>query len=194
MKAKVAIFLLASCVVGAAVAAKKQAEPAPWTQEPDSFMGISFDKKLEYSLPQCPSGYEPPKQMCRGEPYQGLYRIDGMPSIGLIGGFGLSAMAKTGPVDSFYLTTTTEDFPRLVQIFITKYGQPTKRTTETVKTKGGGEFTNEYLQWQGKKIEITLQKYDGDINTSSASLRTIASKARAAQDGGQKVQDAASKL
>jgi hypothetical protein len=157
-------------------------------------MGISFDKKLEYSLPQCPAGYEPPKEMCRDAPYQGLYRIDGMPSIGLFGGFGLSAMAKTGPVDSFYLTTTPEDFPRLVQIFTTKYGQPMKRTTEVVKTKGGGEFTNEYLQWQGKKIEITLQKYDGDINTSSASLRTIASKSRAAQDTGQKIQDAAGKL
>lgn len=194
MKAKITFFLLASLAAGSTIAAKKPAEPTPWAQEPDSFMGISFDKKLEYSLPLCPSGYEPPKQMCRGAPYQGLYRIDGMPSIGLVGGFGLSAMAKTGPVDSFYLTTTPEDFPRLVQIFITKYGQPTKRSTETVKTKGGGEFSNEYLQWFGKKIEITLQKYDGDINTSSASLSTISSKNRAVQDGGRKIQDAAGKL
>ncbi|MBD9585793.1 hypothetical protein IB254_01875 [Pseudomonas sp. PDM03] len=194
MKSKIAFFLLASCIAASAVAAKKTSEPTPWTQEPDSFMGVSFDQKLVYSIPECPSGYEIPKSMCRDAPYQGLYTIKGTPSIGLIGGYGLSAMAKTGPVDSFYLTTQTEDFSRLVQVFITKYGQPTKRTSETIKTKGGAEFNNEQLQWLGKKVEITLQKYDGDINTSSASLRTIASKARAIQDGGQKIQDAAGKL
>jgi hypothetical protein len=194
MKSKIAFFLIASCLAASAVAAKKTGEPTPWTQEPDSFMGISFDKKLVYSIPECPSGYQPPKEMCHDAPYQGLYTIKGTPSIGLIGGYGLSAMAKTGAVDSFYLTTQSEDFPRLVQIFITKYGQPTKRTTEIIKTKGGAEFTNEELQWLGKKVEITLNKYDGDIDTSAASLRTVASKIRAVQDGGQKIQDAAGKL
>lgn len=145
------------------------------------FYGYQLDKKLEYSLPLCPSGYEPPKQMCRDAPYQGLYTINGMPSIGLPEA-ALSAMAKTGPVDSFYLTTTTEDFPRLVQIFITKYGQPTKRSTETVKTKRRRRVRQRVLTMAGKKIEITLQKYDGDINTSSASLRTVASKYRSIQD------------
>ncbi|HHW1707561.1 hypothetical protein FA195_16610 [Pseudomonas aeruginosa] len=188
------LALAALIFSGYALAAPKNAAIKPWIQEPDSFMGINFDQRLEHSLPQCPSGYEPPKSMCRGAPYQGLYTIEGTPSIGLIGGYGLSAMAKTGPVDWFYLTAQVDDFPRLTQIFITKYGQPTTRSTETVKTKGGAEFTNENLQWVGKKVEITLLKYDGDINTSSATLRTVASKDRAARDGGKKIQDAASKL
>ncbi len=191
---KKCITLAALIFSGYTLAAPKAVPTKPWTQEPDSFMGIRFDQKLEYSLPQCPAGYEPPKSMCRSAPYQGLYTINGTPSIGLIGGYGLSAMAKTGPVDSFYLTTQVDDFPRLTQIFITKYGQPTTRATEVVKTKGGAEFTNESLQWLGKKVEITLQKYDGDINTSSAALRTTASKERAVLEGGQKIQDAASRL
>ncbi|WP_223535772.1 hypothetical protein [Pseudomonas sp. GL-B-16] len=192
MKAKIAFFLLASCVAASAGAAKKTAEPAPWTQEPDSFMGVSFDQKLVYSIPECPSGYEIPKSMCRGTPYQGLYITKGAPSIGI--GYGLSVKAKNGPVDYFYLTTPAENFPQLVQIFITKYGQPMKRTTDSVKTKGGAEFINESLLWQGKKIEITLEKYSGDINTSSATLQTLASKSRSTQDVGLKIQDAASKL
>lgn len=188
------VTLAALIFSGCALAAPKATVSKPWSQEPDSFMGISFDQKLEYSLPQCPAGYEPPKSMCRNTPYQGLYTINGTPSIGLVGGYGLSAMAKTGPVDSFYLTTQVDDFPRLTQIFITKYGQPTTRAAEVVKTKGGAEFTNESLQWLGKKVEIILQKYDGDINTSSATLRTIASTKRAALEGGQKIQDAAGRL
>lgn len=179
---------------GCALAAPKPTESKPWAQEPDSFMGISFDQKLEYSLPQCPAGYELPERMCRENPYQGLYSIKGTPSIGLDSGYQLSVMAKTGPVDSFYLTTQAEDFPKLVQIFITKYGQPTHRSSDVVKTKGGAEFTNESLRWRGKKIDITLEKYDGDINTSSAALRTKAYKKRTAAEGGQMIQDAADKL
>lgn len=192
MKAKIAFFLLASCAAASAIAAKKTPEPAPWTEEPDSFMGVSFDQKLVYSIPECPSGYEIPKNMCRSTPYQGLYITKGAPPIGL--GYGLSVMAKSGPVDYFYLTTTAENFPKLVQIFITKYGEPMKRSTDLVKTKGGAEFTNEHLLWTGKKVEISLEKYSGDINTSTATLQTLTYKNRSLQDGGQKIQDAAGKL
>jgi len=192
MKSKMAIFLLGACMATSAVAAKKAAEPASWAQEPDSFMGVKFDQKFVYSVPECPAGYEIPKDMCRGTPYQGLYSTKGAPSIGI--GYGLSVMAKNGPVDYFYLTTNSENYLQLVQLFITKYGQPTKRTTESVKTKGGASFTNENLRWQGKKIEIAIEKYSDDINTSSATLRTLASRTKVVQDIGEKIQDAAGKL
>lgn len=192
MKAKLTIFLLAACVAGSTIAAKKTSEPAPWTQEPDSFMGVKFDQKFVYSVPECPAGYEIPKEMCRGTPYQGFYSTKGAPSIGI--GYGLSVMAKSGPVDSFYLTTSSENYLQLVQLFITKYGQPMKRSTELVKTKGGASFTNENLLWHGKKIEIAIEKYSGDINTSSATLRTLASKTKAVQDVDEKIQSAAGKL
>lgn len=194
MHYRLAICLLATCLSGSALAAKKPTPPAVWTQEPDSFMGIRFDKKLEYSIPLCPSGYELPKEMCREAPYQNLYVIQGAPSIGLVGGYQLSAMAKNSAVDSFYLTTSTEDFSRLAEVFIAKYGQPTKKSLETVKTKGGGSFANESLEWQGKNVEIILQKFDGDINTSSATIRTVSSITRSIKDGDDKVQSAASKL
>ena len=192
MKAKLSFFLLASCIAVSAQAAKKSSEPAPWTQEPDSFMGIQFDQKFVYSVPECPAGFEIPKEICRRAPYQGLYITMGGPSIGF--GYGLSVMAKNGPVDSFYLTTPSENYLHLTQLFITKYGNPTNRTTESVKTKSGGAFTNETLVWKGKKIEIVVEKYNSDINTSSATLRTIASKAKAIQDIDQKINGAASKL
>ncbi|NTZ93912.1 hypothetical protein FCH79_01050 [Pseudomonas koreensis] len=192
MKAKLTIFLLAACVAGSTIAAKKTSEPAPWTQEPDSFMGVKFDQKFVYSVPECPAGYEIPKEMCRGTPYQGFYSTKGAPAIGI--GYGLSVMAKSGPVDSFYLTTSSENYLQLVQLFITKYGQPMKRSTELVKTKGGASLTNENLLWHGKKIEIAIEKYSGDINTSSATLRTLASKTKAVQDVDEKIQSAAGKL
>lgn len=189
---KLGLGLATLIIAGSAIAAPKNSSPKPWAQEPDSFMGISFDQKLVYSLPQCPAGYDLPTAPCRGEPYQGLYTIKGTPAIGL--GYSLSAMAKTGPVDYFYLTTHSDDFLRLEQLFISKYGQPSKRSTEVVKTKVGAEFTNERLHWIGKKVEILLQKYDGDIDTSSASLNSRAATQRSVIEGGQKIQDAASKL
>lgn len=192
MKSKIALFFLAACLAGPVVAAKKTPEPTPWTREPDSFMGVRFDKKLEYSLPACPKTYEARGEMCREEPYQTYYRIQHGPEIGV--GYQLGIMASNSVVDSFYLTTNPDRFEDLVTIFIKKYGEPSQRIPQTVKTKGGAEFKDELLLWKGKAVTIVIKKYDGDINTASASLQSNASTERKAQEKNSGAASGASKL
>ena len=123
MKSKIAIVALGICLAGTALAAKKSTEPAPWKLEPDSFMGVSFNKKLEYSLPACPKNYEPRGEMCREAPYQTYYRIQHGPEIGI--GYQLGIMASNSAVDSFYLTTNPDRFDDLVAVSYTHLTLPT---------------------------------------------------------------------
>jgi len=192
MKTKIALFFFAACLAAPVVAAKKAPEAAPWTREPDSFMGVSFNKKLEYSLPACPKTYEARGEMCREEPYQTYYRIQHGPEIGV--GYQLGIMASNGAVDSFYLTTNSDRFEDLVTIFIEKYGKPSERIPQTVKTKGGAEFKDELILWKGKVVTIMIKKYDGDINTTSASLQSNASIERNSKSRDSGVTSGASKL
>lgn len=192
MKSKIALFFFAACVAAPALAAKKAPEPGPWTREPDSFMGISFNKNLESSLPACPKIYAATGTMCREAPYQTYYRIQHGPEIGV--GYQLGIMASNSAVDSFYLTTNPDRFEDLVNIFIKKYGEPSQRIPQTVKTKGGAEFQNELLLWKGKAVTIVITKYDGDINTTSASLQSNASTERKAQEKNSGATSGASKL
>jgi hypothetical protein len=194
MKSKMAIFLLGACLATSAVAAKKAAEPAVWTLEPDSFMGIKLSSNLIYDVKQCPAGYEPPKEMCYQKPYGDLYILNGLPSIGLIGGYQLSAKVKDSAVQYLYLTASSDDFPRLSQVLITKYGKPTRSESEPVKTKAGATFTNEKLSWSGPKVLIVLSKYSDDINTSSVSVTNRDVSMKALSDEKKKISDAASKL
>lgn len=187
----VAIAALAITASAHSAEKKPAAPPKVWTQEPDSFMGVSFNKKLEYSLPLCPAGYQS-GPMCRDEPFQTYYNIKNGPSIGI--GYHLGAMASGNSVDSFYLTASPEEFGQLVDIFVKKYGPPSQRISNIVKTKAGGEFTDEILSWKGKTMSMLIKKYDGDIETSSATIETNASIERSAQKKTQSADGGASKL
>jgi len=194
MKSKIAFFALGICLAGSSLAAKKSTEPEPWKLEPDSFMGIKFSSNIKYDLTQCPDGYEPPKEMCYQKPYSDLYILNGLPNIGLVGGYQLSAKVKDSAIQYFYLSASSDDFARLSQILISKYGKPTRSESEPVKTKGGATFTNEKLSWSGGKVLIVLSKYADDINTSSVSVTNRAASMKALDDEKKKISDAASKL
>ncbi|KWS33162.1 hypothetical protein [Pseudomonas syringae] len=163
-----AIALLASGPLNAAPAGKAKA----WDREPDSFMGLRFDKKIDAALPQCPPRTVVSKTMCYEPPYTNLYTVKGGPEIGI--GYGLSAFAGGLGVETFYLTTNSDNFSALVELFTNKYGPPTRRTSEPVKTKSGSSFSNETLFWSGKKVSIVIQKYAGDINTTAATVSDLA--------------------
>lgn len=194
MKSKVAIFLLGACLATSAVSAKKAPEPEAWSLEPDSFMGIQLSGNLTNAIKQCPAGYELPKEMCYQKPYGDLYILNGLPNIGLIGGYQLSAKVKDSAIQYFYLTASSDDFPRLSQVLITKYGKPTRTESETVKTKAGATFNNEKLSWSGQKVLIVLSKYSDDINTSSVSVTNRGVSMKALSDEKKKINDAASNL
>ncbi|RON88458.1 hypothetical protein [Pseudomonas fluorescens] len=191
MKSVLAFILLSAVVAAPALAAKKPAATT-WTQEPDSFMGLRFDQKVDVALPACPRGVGIHKQMCHEPPYTNLYTVNGGPSVGF--GYSLSVFAGGSGVESFYLSTNSDNFSQLAELFTTKYGTPQSSTSEVVKTKGGASFTNETLSWRGSKVSITLQKFAGDINTSAATISDIAATLKKAEEREAKTNSAASKL
>lgn len=196
MKANIAIILLAACLAGPAIAAKKTAEPAPWTQEPDSFMGVKMSSNVIYDLTQCPSGVLNSQQatMCYKPPYKDLYMIEGLPKIGLDYFYSLSVKVRDRAVEYFYLSANTRDFEKLSQVFIAKYGQPGSKVITPVKTKAGASFSNETLTWSGRKVRIVVQRYADDINTSSATISNIEATAKAVGDIKTSINQGASKL
>ena len=192
MKAKILIFLFAACMGSSVMAAKKPATPAPWTQEPDSFMGMRFDQKVDVELPVCPRGTVLSKTLCHEPPYTNLYTVRGGPEIGF--GYSLSVFSSGSGVESFYLTTNSDNFSKLVTLFTNKYGAPTQSSSEPVKTKAGASFTNETLTWSGKKVQITIDKLAGDINTSAATISDIAATQKKAAERAAKASSNANKL
>ncbi|MGY2199061.1 hypothetical protein [Pseudomonas gingeri] len=192
MKTKMLILTLAAGITSSAMAAKTPDNPRPWTQEPDSFMGLRFDQKIDAVMPTCPPGTVLSKTMCHDSPYASLYPVRGGPEIGF--GYSLSAFSSDTGVESFYLSTHSDNYPKLVALFTKKYGAPTQSSSEPVKTKGGASFTNETLMWSGKKVSIMIQKLAGDINTSAATINDIAATRKKATEREAKESSNASKL
>ncbi|MDQ3203920.1 MAG: hypothetical protein M3Q94_17430, partial [Pseudomonadota bacterium] len=163
-----------------------------WNKEPDSFMGLRFDQKVDAAMPVCPRGTVISKQLCHEPPYTNLYTVRGGPEIGF--GYSLSVFAGGPGVESFYLTTNSDNFSKMAALFTSKYGAPMDSSSEIVKTKAGASFTNETLSWQGRKVSITLQKFAGDINTSAATISDLATTAQKAAEREAKANSNASKL
>ncbi|HBN8325602.1 hypothetical protein N7714_23810 [Pseudomonas aeruginosa] len=157
--------ILASCSAFAAKPATKA-----WTQEPSSFLGLTFESSSVMALPQCAPGVIGFQQtrLCREKPYGNLYTIEGKPSIGLRYNYHLSAKLNEVQVEYFMLTGNTDDFDKVAELFTEKYGKPTSRAAPSVKTKAGASFVNDTLVWDGARVSITLERFSTDINTFGA--------------------------
>ncbi|HFT8620703.1 hypothetical protein [Pseudomonas aeruginosa] len=157
--------ILASCSAFAAKPATKA-----WTQEPSSFLGLTFESSSVTALPQCAPGVIGFQQtrLCREKPYANLYTIEGKPSIGLRYNYHLSAKLNEGQVEYFMLTGNTDDFDKVAELFTEKYGKPTSSAAPSVKTKAGASFVNDTLVWDGARVSITLERFSTDINTFGA--------------------------
>ncbi|HFZ2535777.1 TPA: hypothetical protein ACIJ22_006278 [Pseudomonas aeruginosa] len=165
---KSAVILAAILASGSAFAAKPAAKA--WTQEPSSFLGLTFESSSVMALPQCAPGVIGFQQtrLCREKPYGNLYTIEGKPSIGLRYNYHLSAKLNEGQVEYFMLTGNTDDFDKVTELFTEKYGKPTSRAAPSVKTKAGASFVNDTLVWDGARVSITLERFSTDINTFGA--------------------------
>lgn len=201
------ILLAANVLLPATYAADKKkppSKPAPqvWEKEPDSFLGISFSSAVESAARGCPrdkygidfSRLRDEKQVCiEIQQYMKDYvRIYGTPDTGFP--YSVSAHGWEKGIAYFYMTTQPAYFPLMVELFISRYGQPTTSEKETVKTKAGAEFQNEEIRWEGKEISIRLVRYDGDINTSSASINSKAFLQNQAQKRREKATEGAAKF
>jgi len=195
MKRNLAAFSFLLLIAATAQAAGKKDHT--WTKEPDSFMGISFSSNIVNDLPPCAPGVFgfDQKMMCYEKPLlPNYFSIEGHPDIGLAYHYKLNAKVKDGQVEYFSLSTNTVEFEKLVQIFTTKYGSPTSRSSEPVQTKGGVSLVNEQLTWSGKSKSIILEKYSGDINTTAAMISDVSKQQKSANEIKQKLNNGASKL
>lgn len=148
-----------------------------WEKEPDSFLGISLSSAVD-GISSCPyigndidfATIQQSGKVCAGREHRRKDHVElvGLPKTGFP--YDVTVEGWEQGIAYFYLKTEPEHFHELVKLFVTRYGAPTKSETETVKTKGGAEFSNELLYWSGKSVSIVLERYDGDINTSTAMI------------------------
>ncbi|AHC65162.1 hypothetical protein [Pseudomonas aeruginosa] len=183
--------ILASCSAFAAKPATKA-----WTQEPSSFLGLTFESSSVMALPQCAPGVIGFQQtrLCREKPYGNLYTIEGKPSIGLRYNYHLSAKLNEGQVEYFMLTGHTDDFDKVTELFTEKYGKPTSRAAPSVKTKAGASFVNDTLVWDGARVSITLERFSTDINTFGAIVLNKPAAEASSRAAAEKTKSDASKL
>jgi hypothetical protein len=190
------LILIATIFSAPSYAADKTSAAAPgaWAQEPASFMGIKFSSNIIDDLIACPVGYETPKGMCYDPPYSGFFRLNGLPNIGLGDSYELLAKVFDNEIQYFRLNTGSENFARLEQIFIAKYGRPTSQSAEPLETTSGVELSNEKLSWSGPNVLIFMTKYSKSISTSSVTISNRAITAEAWDEQQKKIQEGASKL
>ncbi|PBJ12922.1 hypothetical protein BSF43_18770 [Pseudomonas ogarae] len=193
MNSKLSIALVFFCLATSAYGAKKNSDPAPWAQEPTTFLGIKLDEKLIYQLKLCPNDYSVPAEICYQRPFQGYYPLFAVPSLGLHG-YTAGVLTHDSLVREVVLNTKVDDYEAVMALLTQKYGRPQSQKTEMVKTKVGATFQNEKSYWEGKKVGIILSKYSDDIDTSSVSVINKTVAAKALQDERGKVDENASKL
>jgi hypothetical protein len=195
MKMKMLPALAILCIATAAHGARKNTEPAPWIQEPTSFLGINFKEKLIYQLRQCPEDYSIPNETCYQKPiYANYYQLLSLPNLGLINGYSGSVITHELKIREITLTTKIGDYESVKEMFIQRYGRPKSQAVEAVKTKGGGTFQNEKLYWEGDSISIILSKYGESIDKSLASVVNKSVAVEAIKLEQEKLKDSASKL
>jgi hypothetical protein len=161
--------ILFVALIAAAMTSATHSSERPWTKEPASVFGIRFGQPIENrDVADCDGPYRPDTEsypFCR----HGAFR-----KATLLGKFTIPAI-KEGMLTfedelpaSLMVSADHDDYADLRSILIERYGEPTKRVLEQVKTKAGAAFRSETLTWIGKNISITLKEYSGTINQSAA--------------------------
>ncbi len=64
----------------------------------------------------------------------------------------------------------SDQFSYLRDVFVKKYGEPTKVEKTPVKTNAGAEFENEELVWIGDSKVVSLRRYSGTITDGMATI------------------------
>lgn len=186
-------LIVALLISTGANAANKVTESPKWQQEPVSFLGISLTGNLKSDQQQCPSGYELPTEICYKVVSGDLYQMWGLPKIG-IDNPKLYIKLKDSSIQYLKLDTYADQFLKLRDLLVQKYGKPSFNKSEPVKTMVGATFNNETLYWQGTSVTMVLSKYSDDIETSSLTIMNERAAIKALTDRDKQIKDAASKL
>lgn len=186
--------LLAS-LMAAAIPTSAAEKRIIWAAEPTSFLGIDLFQGIEANLPLCPdlNTVPLPDKLCYEKPYDGKYfTLRGLPKIGV--GYTMDANTINGTIQYLYLVLRSDDFDKLKLTFESRYGKPTEASQEIVRTGAGGEFTNDVIWWKGNKVSIKIERYDGNIKSSSAMIYNNSANDQAKNKLRQEIDSGASKL
>jgi hypothetical protein len=75
--------------------------------------------------------------------------------------------------DSFVgvsLFFAAEDYEKLREVFLVKYGEPARLETTRVTTRTGTRFDDEILHWDGRKVTVSLERYGDSLERGSATI------------------------
>jgi hypothetical protein len=61
----------------------------------------------------------------------------------------------------------SEDFTKIEEIFVKRYGRPTRVKNTEMQNAMRAKFMNREIEWNGKKVTITLVKYAGNVTSGS---------------------------
>jgi hypothetical protein len=68
------------------------------------------------------------------------------------------------------MSFASDDYERLREVFQVKYGEPPRLETTRITTRGGTRYDNETLNWDGRKVSVSLQRYGDSLERGSATL------------------------
>lgn len=143
-----------------------------WQQEPTSVMGIELGG-TQQSIPKCPPGNA---ALLSQTTCVELSSIE--PKIGTL--WGLPVKFVLGGGDVFFVDQRvaqiaikvrhSDDYARLRQILIERYGQPHKVESLVVTANSGAVVTSEETSWSGDRVFILLSERSDRIDRSQASF------------------------
>jgi hypothetical protein len=134
--------------------------------EPSGFRDIPWGSPpavVKEKLPDLSCGYR--NQRCVGDLLIGIVHTQAT--------FLFEPTEMNPGLDMVTLYFPSEDFIRMKVAFVEKYGEPTSRRTETGQNLMGTQFENELLEWRGKEVVITLDKYGSRVAEGRAVLQTL---------------------
>jgi hypothetical protein len=87
-----------------------------------------------------------------------------------------------------------EDFNRIEQIFVKRYGGPTHVKNTEMQNAMRAKFMNREVEWIGKKVTIRLVKYAGSVTSGSGFIGQQVWLEHRAQRSKKRINDAAKGL
>lgn len=142
--------------------------PTPaWAREPAAYRGVPFgtpyaDMPGRLLLTGChPSSrdHEPGRRTCEGNGFQAN---------------GVAVDDVLFFQDDLFvgasLSFDSDDYEKLRELFVLKYGEPTRLETTRISSRSGTRFDNETMNWDGRKVAVSIERYGESLEKGSATL------------------------
>lgn len=191
---KVMFMALTAIAFSASAQPSKQVK---WTKEPASVFGIQLGSELDDRLiPYCIDSDLPTPEMlpfCSEDPRdgRGITEIQRLP----IPEFGTGQIARhRGVVSAVRFTGSNENYQRIKDILVERYGRPAATTGSSVQNKIGASFKSEEAIWAGSRVSILLEQRHGTIDQFLITFSHMATAKKLQQQDQQRTKSAADRL